>query len=475
MKVSLSNKQLSNVKTYNEWLSLHESTKQSDYASSRYNSSRYDNFESSRSLLTNHTERLANLINHSRLVELSRFLDESLHQMVGELNNVRLHQFCNSEVEAYLDTVTEGIELLAKTALPNMTQDDKLKRFSQVEKNFGRPALMLSGGGTFGIAHIGVVKSLFDQHLLPDIVSGTSMGSIAAGIIATHTDEELTELFNTPENAHYQPLKPLPLTQKIKQGAWMDETQLKTCIESNIKPYTFAEAYQKTGRSVSITVSPTRPGQKPRILNHLTAPDVLITTASKASCSVPGLFPPASLKARRSGTHEGTNEAEQDYLPTETWCDGAIASDIPRQRISRLFNVNYFIVSQANPHILPFVSQRQKPGIVALIKDVAISSLVSQGNAMIKLAQRRITRQPFNASLSYAELLLDQDYLGDITIHPKFPIGWYKKFMINPNEKELNYLILKGEQATWPHLQMIRNQTRISNTLRACIEEMKGG
>jgi hypothetical protein len=132
-------------------------------------------------------------------------------------------------------------------------------------------------------------------------------------------------------------------------------------------------------------------------------------------------------------------------------------------------------VSQANPHILPFVSQRQKPGITALLKDIAISSLVSQGNAMIKLAQRRITRQPFNASLSYAELLLDQDYLGDITIHPEFPIGWYKKFMINPNEEELNYLILKGEQATWPHLQMIRNQTRISNTLRACIEEMKGG
>jgi hypothetical protein len=77
MKVSLSNKQLSNVKTYNEWLSLNESINQSDYASSRYNSSKYDTFESSRSLLTNHTERLANLINHSRLVELSRFQDES--------------------------------------------------------------------------------------------------------------------------------------------------------------------------------------------------------------------------------------------------------------------------------------------------------------------------------------------------------------------------------------------------------------
>jgi len=464
MKVSLTNKQLSDVKTYQQWLPLHESEVQK--IKDRSADSELD---STKSLLQRHAKRIERLISASKLLYLSDFLDESLHLMVGELSNARLHQLANPDVETYLNAITQSIALLARTPLPNMPKESKLKRLIQVERNFGRPALMLSGGGTFGIAHIGVVKSLFSEGLLPDIISGTSMGSIAAGILATHTDEELSELFSSPEKTHYQPLKPLPYKQKLKQNAWLDEQQLKTCIESNIKPLTFAEAYERTGRSVSITVSPTRPGQKPRILNHLTAPDVLITTASKASCSVPGLFPPASLKARRSGT----TEKEHDYLPSEKWCDGAIASDIPRQRMSRLFNVNYFIVSQANPHILPFVSQRQKPGLSALLKDLAISTVVSQGNAMMKLAQRRITQQPFNASLSYAQLLLDQDYLGDITIHPEFPVGWYKKFMINPNEEELNFLIQKGEQATWSHLQMIKNQTRISNTLRACIDELK--
>lgn len=465
MKVSLTNTQLSDVKTYQQWLPLHESAVQT--IKERSGDSDLD---STRSLLTEHANRIESLISTSNFLDLSDFLDESLHLMVGELGNTRLHQLSNPEVETYLNAITQSIELLAKTPLPNLSPEAKLNRLIQVERNFGRPALMLSGGGTFGIAHIGVVKSLFSEGLLPDIISGTSMGSIAAGILATLTDEELSDLFSSPEKTHYEPLKPLPYKQKLKQNAWLDEQQLKTCIESNIKPFTFAEAFEKTGRSVSITVSPTRPGQKPRILNHLTAPDVLITTASKASCSVPGLFPPAKLKARRSGT----KDKEHDYLPSEKWCDGAIASDIPRQRMSRLFNVNYFIVSQANPHILPFVSQRQKPGLSAFLKDLAISSLVSQGNAMMKLAQRRISQQPFNASLSYAQLLLDQDYLGDITIHPEFPIGWYKKFMINPNEEELFFLIEKGEQATWPHLQMIKNQTRISNTLRACIDELSG-
>jgi TAG lipase / steryl ester hydrolase / phospholipase A2 / LPA acyltransferase len=33
-----------------------------------------------------------------------------------------------------------------------------------------------------------------------------------------------------------------------------------------------------------------------------------------------------------------------------------VASDLPLQRLAELFNINTFIVSQVNPHIVPFVS-----------------------------------------------------------------------------------------------------------------------
>jgi predicted acylesterase/phospholipase RssA len=47
-------------------------------------------------------------------------------------------------------------------------------------------------------------------------------------------------------------------------------------------------------------ISPTRSHQKPRLLNHLTSPDVLIARASLACCEIPGVFPPVALDFARS-------------------------------------------------------------------------------------------------------------------------------------------------------------------------------
>jgi NTE family protein len=45
-------------------------------------------------------------------------------------------------------------------------------------------ALVLSGGGARGAAHIGVLKVLEEMHIKPDLVVGTSMGSIVGGLYA---------------------------------------------------------------------------------------------------------------------------------------------------------------------------------------------------------------------------------------------------------------------------------------------------
>ena len=45
--------------------------------------------------------------------------------------------------------------------------------------------LALSGGGTRGAVHVGVLKALEEAGLLPDAVAGTSAGSIAAGLYAS--------------------------------------------------------------------------------------------------------------------------------------------------------------------------------------------------------------------------------------------------------------------------------------------------
>jgi NTE family protein len=45
-------------------------------------------------------------------------------------------------------------------------------------------ALVLSGGGARGAAHIGVLKVLEEAHVKPDLIVGTSMGSIVGGLYA---------------------------------------------------------------------------------------------------------------------------------------------------------------------------------------------------------------------------------------------------------------------------------------------------
>lgn len=399
---------------------------------------------------------------------LIEFIPESLHRTIAELNNVRLYQVALSGpkfvIDEYFTVVESALNLFCETNVLGLSQAEKLKMFQAAERNFGRPALMLSGGGTFGIYHFGVIKALLEQELLPEVISGTSMGSIAAGVVAKNTDQELKEILASPYSTHHTPLKTQSFREVLSSLSLLDPNQLLECVQANMGDTTFQEAFEKTGREVSITVSSSRSSQKPRVLNHLTAPNVLMSYASKASCSVPGLFPACVLKAKKA------DDQIVDYMSDERWFDGSFASDIPRQRISRLHNVNYFIVSQANPHILPFVSQRQKHGKKAVIKDLVVSSVLGQGRSLLKVAKRRLYRQPWQSWLDHASILLEQDYLGDINIHPDFSLDWYMKFMKNPTHKELDELIMIGERATWPSIQMINNQTRISKTLRRCIK-----
>ena len=46
-------------------------------------------------------------------------------------------------------------------------------------------ALVLSGGGAMGIAHVGVIQTLEKLGIRPDFVVGTSMGSIVGGLYAS--------------------------------------------------------------------------------------------------------------------------------------------------------------------------------------------------------------------------------------------------------------------------------------------------
>ena len=56
--------------------------------------------------------------------------------------------------------------------------------------------LALSGGGAKGFAHIGVFRLLEECGLKPDIIVGTSVGSLMGALFADgYTSDEIKELF----------------------------------------------------------------------------------------------------------------------------------------------------------------------------------------------------------------------------------------------------------------------------------------
>ncbi len=99
-------------------------------------------------------------------------------------------------IEDYIDEVVKQLHFICDADIPGMSIHDKLDFFRDVQIAFGRTALLLSGGGTFGLAHIGTIKALWEQKLLPRVMTGSSAGSIVAGIFCCKTDKEIQQMLD---------------------------------------------------------------------------------------------------------------------------------------------------------------------------------------------------------------------------------------------------------------------------------------
>jgi NTE family protein len=261
----------------------------------------------------------------------------------------------------------------------------------------------------------------------------------------------------------------MSLTDLLRRGAVMDPAQLHRHIHANVGEHTFAEAFAISGRALNISVSPTRARQKPRVLNHLTTPTVLVWSAAAASCAVPGLFPSASLLARG---HDGR---VVPYARNERWVDGSMLGDLPKSRVSRLHNVNHFVVSQTNPHVVPFLSNKSQSGLARLGMEVAGSLVRAQTRAVLDLARRRVHSDRLRPALDQAHALAGQEYEGDINIHPRFDALMYRRVLTNVTTEQLEAFALGGAQATWPQMARVRDTTRISRTLDEMVGRLKSG
>ncbi|KAI3630135.1 hypothetical protein MIR68_011570 [Amoeboaphelidium protococcarum] len=373
----------------------------------------------------------------------------------------------------------------------NLQQFDvsaKLQFFQSIRQLQGRTALLLSGGAMMGLIHVGIIRALIELRLMPRIVSGSSVGSLMAAIVGTKEDGELIEFMdrelfdlNALEDDFIDnDVEPnfdnvdghggsvfIKLNRLLKHGVLFDVEVLKKCIINNIGEMTFQEAYNKTRRILNITVSSSTKYEMPRLLNYLTAPNVLVWSAVAASCAIPFVYKSAPILARdRNGTIVAS-----DHL----WIDGSVENDLPMTRLSELFNVNHFIVSQVNPHVVPFLSNSMSE---VVRQDNSITSLFSRGfNLIMSELQHRLKQliemDILATPLHHINNILSQKYYGDITIVPTVSVSDYVTLISNPTKQQLWDAMKRGQRATWQKENIIRNHCQLELYIDECIYRLR--
>ena len=284
---------------------------------------------------------------------LTKKFQELLFRHQGEFTHPELYQVARSGtlhvVTDFLDEIEACLHYLIALEVDGVGDDYKLAQLKRVGRVYGRPALLLSGGALLGLYHFGVIKTLFEQDLLPRTISGSSMGSIMAAWTCCHTDDELRTLFADLSLINTDALQRLPMREMLRQRTVMDQPKLLKFLGTVMPDMTFDESLQHSRRILNVTVSPLNKLQTPRLLNYLSAPEALVRHAVLASCAVPLVFKPVQLMARQRGV-------VKPWMENELWVDGSVSGDLPFTQLTQMLNINHYITSQANPHIVPFLS-----------------------------------------------------------------------------------------------------------------------
>ncbi len=188
----------------------------------------------------------------------------------------------------------------------------------QMEKSIKpyKLGLALSGGGAKGFAHLGVFELLDECHLKPDIISGTSAGSIMGAFYADgYSPREIMELFSGREFFEFAQLQ-------IPKSGLFDTSRFRNFL----KTYLRAKRIEELQIPLVIVATDLDHGLSKEFREGP------LVEAITASCSMPIIFSPVEI----DGVH---------------YVDGGLFRNFPvstiREECERIIGVN---VSPLVPH-----------------------------------------------------------------------------------------------------------------------------
>ena len=465
-------------------------------------------------LLISLTKRLHRLRTTGKLDELMHTL--TFGRNTAGMMNLDLYtkawsggKYCITE---YVDEVVRCTEMISTFPIDPETDPilfhDRRRFFLRARTEYGNTCLLLSGGAMLGLYHFGIIKALIEQNILPKIISGASAGAVVGSYIAARSDEEILKDLNDPRvlSHKFGPLGPFwggrifQMYKAFTSGVVYDIENFHTKILWFTKNLTFLEVYKRTGRVLNISCTPNKTStvkrNPPVMLNYITSPHVPVAYAVMASSCVPLLMHPVVLMERVRDEHGAYIEIGKGEYKERPFMggtdggdldeaigmrDGSFESDIPVMYMGRVFDGHFNIVSQVNPHVVPFFFNNTGEAGRPLRSWNSKGGwrggfLLSLSEMWLKEDMRKNVR-----ILSAMRLLVDvmgvdwgalwlQDSMGDLTITPKLTLS--DLFNISKNlqdgpagRQQLSEMIRKSELKAWHAIPMLLNRMRIQNAL----------
>lgn len=200
-------------------------------------------------------------------------------------------------------------------------------------------ALALGGGGTRGFAHIGVIKALEAQGIVPDIIVGTSAGAVVGALYAAgYTGFQLQELAIPLQRESIISWSP------TRRG-FLDCNQLRRYVNERVDQ----RPLEKLARTFGVVATDLETGRPIVFRSGETG------LAVCASSAVPALFVPVRISGR-------------DYV------DGGLVSPVP-VRIARTSLAADFVIAVD-------ISSRPEDNLIGDVVDVLLQSFDIMGQTI---------------------------------------------------------------------------------------------
>jgi NTE family protein len=167
--------------------------------------------------------------------------------------------------------------------LPSASQVEKpLHPESATQKPHPKIALVLGGGGTRGFAHVGVIKALEAQGIVPDIIVGTSVGSAVGALYAAGFNGFQLQEMSIPMKE-----------DRVIDWSWPNRGIFTGVpLEEFINRAVNQKPLEKLMRTFAVVATDLKTGEEIIFRTGNTG------QAVRASCAVPGLFQPTVINGR---------------------------------------------------------------------------------------------------------------------------------------------------------------------------------